>query len=80
LSFVFPVAASNWLETTEEVTACVTISGFPKCEVRLITEKGTAHNTSQTKFNVNVKACFVRVEVRNLQDGMLGLANPIWIL
>ena len=70
----------DWLETTEKVTACVAINGFPECEVRLITENGTAHKTSEAKLSVNVKAQYVRVEVRDAQNNMLGLTNPIWIL
>jgi hypothetical protein len=70
----------DWLETTEEVTACVAVKGFPECEVRLITENGTAHKTPETKLSVNVKAQYVRVEVRDTQDDMLGLTNPIWII
>jgi predicted metal-dependent phosphoesterase TrpH len=70
----------DWLETSEEVIACVLIKGFPQCQLRLITEKGTVHKTSQTELNVSVKAHYVRVEVRNAQDDMLGLTNPIWVL
>ncbi|KAK9427403.1 polymerase/histidinol phosphatase-like protein [Lipomyces doorenjongii] len=70
----------DWLETTEEVIACVMVKGFPECELRLITEKGIVHKTSQTKLNFSIKAHYVRVEVRNAQDNMLALTNPIWIL
>jgi hypothetical protein len=70
----------DWLETTRDVTAVVAIRGFPECELRLITEEGIVHKTSQTKVNVNVKGHYVRVEVRDAQGDMLGLTNPIWIL
>jgi predicted metal-dependent phosphoesterase TrpH len=70
----------DWLETEGEVTASVTINGFPQCEVRLITEQGIVVKTSQNNLNVKVKANYARVEVRDGKDDMLGLTNPIWIL
>jgi hypothetical protein len=70
----------DWLKTTEEVTACVTVKGFPKCVVKLITEEGLMHTTSETSLSVNIKAHYIRVEVRDTQDNMLGLTNPIWVL
>lgn len=70
----------DWLGTTEEVRACVILQGFPSCELRLITEEGIILKTRQTELNVVVRASYVRVEVRDTQDNMLGLTNPIWIL
>jgi hypothetical protein len=70
----------DWLEANGEVMACVAIKGFPECTLRLITEKGIIYQTSQDKINVNVKASYVRVELRDAQNDMLGLTNPIWIL
>lgn len=70
----------DWLKTTEDVIASVTIKGFPECEVRLITENGIAEKTSRASLSVKMKANYIRVEVRNAQDDMLGLTNPIWIL
>lgn len=72
----------DWLEATSEVSACVSVEGFPKCEseVRLVTEAGIVHTSFETNLTVNVKAHYIRVEVRDSQDNMLGLTNPIWIL
>lgn len=70
----------DWLEASGEVTACVTLRGFPECELRLITEKGIVHRTSRASIDINVEARYVRVEVRDAQDDMLGLTNPIWVL
>ncbi len=70
----------DWLETKGKVTASVTLTGFPECEVRIITEKGVVHKASEQNIGFEVDGRYVRIEVRDAQDHMLGLTNPIWIL
>lgn len=70
----------DWLETDEEVTACVAVKGFPEHELRLITEAGLICKTTRASVTTQVKARYVRVEVRDLAGSMLGLTNPIWVL
>jgi hypothetical protein len=70
----------DWLETAEEATVSLSLRGFPDCEMRLITEQGTIHRTSDTTLSLTVKARYVRVEVRDSMNVMLGLTNPIWLL
>ena len=70
----------GWLESTEEIKAYVKLQGFPTFELRLITESGVIYKTSEAEIEISVKARYVRVEVRDTLDNMLGLTNPIWIL
>jgi hypothetical protein len=73
----------DWLEgVSGEVKAEVDLGGFPEgFEMRLITEKGIVHTTSETRSRVQLSGQhqYVRVEVRDAAGDMLGLTNPIWI-
>ncbi|GFZ52241.1 hypothetical protein JCM24511_10014 [Saitozyma sp. JCM 24511] len=73
-------AIGGWLAAAGEVAARVRLTGFPSCELRVITEAGTIHRTSETQVELLVRARYVRLEVRSEQDDMLGLTNPIWVV
>lgn len=70
----------GWLEADDSVTARVSLNGFPHSELRLLTEQGIVHRTTETAGEWIVRAHYVRVEVRDMSNNMLGLTNPIWIL
>lgn len=70
----------DWVDTNGHVMANVTLTRFPECEIRVITEKGSFYTTSEQAVRLSVQARYVRIEVRDAQDNMLGLTNPIWIL
>jgi hypothetical protein len=70
----------GWLTATGPVSARVRLSGFPSCELRVITETGIVHRTSETQVELTVTGRYVRLEIRNEDEEMLGLTNPIWVV
>jgi hypothetical protein len=70
----------GWLTAAGNVTARVRLTGFPSCELRVITETGIIHSSSETQLELPVRARYVRLEVRSEEDDMLGLTNPIWVV
>lgn len=66
------------------LSAVLTTSGVPNnARAIFVSDKGKFHNETQSLDHVRVDigkdASFVRVEVRDGDDGMLGLTNPIWL-
>ena len=73
----------DWLEIGEEdqdVTAKVELRGFDSFELRIISDDGVVHSTSDASVTLSVRGKYVRVEVRDGAGEMLGLTNPIWII
>ena len=69
----------GWLEGGG-ATAHVKLNGFPDVEVRVVSEKGIIHRSSENTIQLPVEGKYVRIEVRDADDSMLGLTNPIWII
>lgn len=76
----------DWIELDSgdcddgDVVAKIALRGpLPECKVRVITESGIVYESSERNLRVPVKGHYVRVEVRDGQDDMLALTNPIWV-